>query len=159
MKDRLPPFSALRAFEAVARHGSFKSAAIDLNVTPSAISHQIKRLEEDLNCQLMRRSRDGVQLTPQGARYAAIIGRSIERIAEASADLRWDSGSCLTLQTYSTFASRWLIGRLPALEKQSSGRPLRLVTSQADVDLVHEPIDACVYIGAATRPDLDYTFL
>ncbi|WP_158272115.1 LysR substrate-binding domain-containing protein [Marinicauda salina] len=159
MKRNLPPFAALRAFEAVVRLQSFKDAAHELNVTPSAISHQLRRLEDEVGCRLMRRDRNGVELTPQGQRYASIVTRAMERIAEATSELRWEVGACLTLQAYSTFTIRWLLGRLPDYESATGQPPVRLVTSQLDVDLASEPVDACIFIGHPTRSDVDYTYL
>ena len=112
MQRRLPPLASLRAFEAVVRLRSFKAAAAELNVSSSAISHQIRRLETELNCRLMQRNRTGVTLTAQGERYAFGVTRGMERLLEATEELLSDTGQCLTLQTYSTFAIRWLVPRL-----------------------------------------------
>jgi len=159
MKHRLPPFAALCAFEAVTRLSSFKDAAAELNVSPSAISHQIKRLETELGTKLMQRGRSGVELTPQGERYAATANAALERIAAATDKLREDAGECLTLQSYSTFTLRWLLQRLPSYREDSGRQPVRIVTSQDDIDLSTEPVDACVMIGNPTDPALTHTYL
>tara|TARA_R110000868_G_scaffold13892_1_gene64571 strand:- start:5207 stop:6136 length:930 start_codon:yes stop_codon:yes gene_type:complete len=159
MNLRLPSFAALRAFEAVVRLESFKEAAAELNVSPSAISHQIKRLEVEVNCKLMRRDRGGIELTPQGESYASTARRALETIAEATEDLRSDAGARLTLQCYSTFTIRWLLSRLSDYTEQTGEPPIRLVTAQRDADLASEPIDACVFIGHPTDPTISYTYL
>lgn len=159
MNLRLPSFAALRAFEAVVRLESFKEAAAELNVSPSAISHQIKRLEVEVNCKLMRRDRGGIELTPQGESYASTARRALERIAEATEELRSDAGARLTLQCYSTFTIRWLLARLPDYTAKTGEPPVRLVTAQRDVDLASEPIDACVFIGHPTDSTISYTYL
>ncbi|WP_430431218.1 LysR substrate-binding domain-containing protein [Oceanicaulis sp.] len=156
MQRRLPPLASLRAFEAVVRLRSFKAAAAELNVSPSAISHQIRRLENELNCRLMQRDRNGVVLTAQGERYAFGVMRGIERIQEATEDLLSDTGNCLTLQTYSTFAIRWLVPRLAKYGRATGQKPIRLVTSQSDVDFNVDAVDACIMIGHPQDPQVAY---
>lgn len=156
MQRRLPPLASLRAFEAVVRLRSFKAAAAELNVSPSAISHQIRRLESELNCRLMQRDRTGVVLTAQGERYAFGVTRGIERILEATEDLLSDRGNCLTLQTYSTFAIRWLVPRLAKYSRTTGQKPIRLVTSQSDVDFNVDAVDACIMIGHPKNPQVAY---
>jgi LysR family glycine cleavage system transcriptional activator len=156
MQRRLPPLASLRAFEAVVRLRSFKAAAAELNVSPSAISHQIRRLEKELNCRLMQRDRNGVVLTAQGERYAFGVMRGIERIQEATEELLSDTGNCLTLQTYSTFAIRWLVPRLSKYSRATGQKPIRLVTSQSDVDFSVDAVDACIMIGHPQDPQVAY---
>jgi len=159
MRKTLPPFAALKAFEAVVRLSSFKHAAAELNVSPSAVSHQIKRLEDELNCKLMHRDRNGIELTPAGERYAAATSRAFQRIAAATEELLSDAGECLTLQSYSTFAIRWLLPRLAAYENETGQKPIRLVTSQKDADFSSDPVDACIMIGHPTNSKVSYTRL
>jgi LysR family glycine cleavage system transcriptional activator len=90
MKRTLPPFSAVRAFEAAARHLKFKDAADELNVTQSAISHQVKALEDFLGMELFHRTSNGVTLTPAGEDYCANLTSIL------------DSLSCLSFPTSSS---------------------------------------------------------
>lgn len=84
----LPPLNALRAFEAAARHLSFKQAAHELHVTPGAVSQQVRQLEERLGVQLFERLTRQVILTPAGEAYLAPVRKAFHRIAEATAELR-----------------------------------------------------------------------
>ncbi|MEA5417225.1 LysR substrate-binding domain-containing protein [Synechococcus sp. BA-132 BA5] len=156
VRQKFPPFAALRAFEAVVRLSSFKAAATELNVSPSAISHQIRSLEDALSCRLMKRDRNGVELTAHGERYAFAVLRGMERIAEATQELLSDAGECLTLQTYSTFAIRWLLPRLAGYEAATGQKPIRLVTSQRDVEFGVDAVDACIMIGHPGDPQSAY---
>ena len=156
MQRRLPPLASLRAFEAVVRLRSFKAAAAELNVSSSAISHQIRRLETELNCRLMQRNRTGVTLTAQGERYAFGVTRGMERLLEATEELLSDTGQCLTLQTYSTFAIRWLVPRLASYSRAPGQKPIRLVTSQSNVDFSTDAVDACIMIGHPQDPQVAY---
>ncbi len=81
---RLPPLNALRAFEAAARHASLRRAAAELQVTPGAVSQQIRKLEDDLGLKLFRRSAGGLGLTEAGSGYLGPVRRGLEAIAEAT---------------------------------------------------------------------------
>ena len=88
MSYRLPPLNSLRAFEAAARHLSFKNAALELSVTPTAVSHQIKLLEEFLNLALFRRLPRALELTPQGEAMLAKVREGLECFAAAVENAR-----------------------------------------------------------------------
>jgi len=88
----LPPLNALRAFEAAARHLSFKQAAHELHVTAGAVSQQVRLLEERLGVQLFERLTRQVILTPAGEAYLTPIRKAFGRIAEATAELAEDRG-------------------------------------------------------------------
>ena len=157
--QHLPSLTSLRTFEAVARLKSFKLASGELNVTPSAVSHQIRQLEEKLGCRLSRRGRSGFELTSEGRRLAETVRRSFRRISETVEQLRDESSSRIILQVYSTFAVRWLLPRMASFEAAHPELEVRLITSQADVNLSESTSDACVMIGAPTRKEVDYTLL
>jgi LysR family glycine cleavage system transcriptional activator len=110
---RLPPLNALRAFESAARHLSFASAARELHVTPAAISHQVKGLEEHLGQRLFRRLKRGLELTRAGQVLQPGLSEGFGRLAAAIGELRLDSeeGS-LAVSVPSSFATRWLAPRL-----------------------------------------------
>ena len=157
---RIPSLTALRAFEAVVRMKNFKAAAMELNVTPSAISHQIKQLEDDLGCSLMSRGRGGFELTQEGLELSNTVRRSFLRIFETAERLRSKGRQRIVLQVYSTFAVRWLFPRLSKFEEQFPDIELSVVTGQEDIDLTVSTMDACVYIGAEDQnKQVDCTYL
>ena len=115
MVSRLPSVNSLRAFVAAARHSSFKKAAVELNVTPAAISHQVKALEEELGMQLFRRFANGLELTPLGQSFLPGLAAGFEQLAVAVRDLRRaDRGadSRLDVAVAPSFAAKWLLPRL-----------------------------------------------
>lgn len=110
---RLPAMSALVAFEAAARHDSFTLAARELNVTPAAISHQVKALELDLNCPLFQRHHRGVSLTESGAYLLLALQRGFETMAEATDQLRHRALSAsVTIGVTTAVSSLWLTPKL-----------------------------------------------
>lgn len=109
-----PNLKALRIFAFAARHGSFQSAAEELNITHGAVSQRIKRLESDLGVRLFERHARGVVLTPQGASYVPSVEQALSIIATATTDLRRASDA-LTFHLGPSFASKWLMPRLETL--------------------------------------------
>jgi LysR family glycine cleavage system transcriptional activator len=110
---RLPPLNALRAFEAAARHLSFALAAKELHVTPAAISHQIKGLEDYLGQQLFRRRKRGLELTRAGEVLLPNLTAGFERMGEAVEALRQlEAEGTLAVSAATSFATRWLAPRL-----------------------------------------------
>jgi len=156
----MPSLNSLRTFESAARHGSFKLAAGELFVTHSAVSHQVKQLEQALGVELFLRKPRSVELTRAGRYYYPLLRDAFDRIAEAT-DLVLNSQlqSTLTVQVYSTFAIRWLIPRLTLLNQTNPELQPRLVTSQTDVDFEQDDVDACVMIGQASNAHLRYDYL
>jgi LysR family glycine cleavage system transcriptional activator len=152
-RPRLPTLSALRAFEAAARHLSFREAGDELCVTHSAVSHQVKALERELGGPLFWRKGRRVELTEAGEALFPVLRDAFGRIGATAARLRERSAvGDLTLQVYVTVASRWLLGRLHRFEAARPDLLLRLSTSHrswdfdaenADVGLIHRepPLD------------------
>ena len=160
MRKRLPPLNALRTFEAAARHGSFKHAADELCVSHSAVSHQIKQLERHLGVELFIRKARSVELSKRGRAYYPVLRGAFDRIAEGTERIFTpDLPGILTVQSYSTFAIRWLIPRLPSFRERHPEICVRLHTSQWDVDFEHEDVDVCILIGDESRAGLRYEFL
>jgi LysR family transcriptional regulator, glycine cleavage system transcriptional activator len=156
----MPPLTALRSFEAAARHGSFRDAAEELCVSHSAISHQIKLLENTLDVELFTRKSRAVELTKLGKTYYPVLRDAFDKIAEGTELLLApQSPGVLTIQLYSTFAIRWLIPRLTKFYAAHPNIQVRLNTSQADVDFEHEDVDMCVMLGARSSVDLHYDYL
>jgi len=155
----LPSLSSLRAFEAAARHLSFRSAAQELAVTDSAISHQIRELERSLGTALFRRHGRRVELTPEGALYFPILRDAFERMAEGAALVRRARSSGeLTLQVYVTVAVRWLLPRLYRFHEEHPDILLRITTSYRGWEFDAEYADAgFVYRKAPLEPACHYT--
>jgi LysR family glycine cleavage system transcriptional activator len=156
-RPRLPALSALRAFEAAARHLSFREAGDELCVTHSAISHHVKELERELGGPLFWRKGRRVELTEAGATLFPVLRDAFARIGETTARLRQRSGGGeLTLQVYVTVASRWLLARLHRFEAANPGLLLRLSTSHRSWDFDAENVD----VGLIYRePPLDPALL
>ncbi len=113
MSQRLPPLNALKAFEAAARHLSVKKAAVELNVTPAAVSHQIRTLEEYLNVQLFHRFNRALELTDAARACLPKLREGFDCLAQAVDRLRaHTSGGMLTVSAAPSFAARWLMPRL-----------------------------------------------
>ncbi|MDP6692596.1 MAG: LysR substrate-binding domain-containing protein [Alphaproteobacteria bacterium] len=126
----LPTMSALKAFEAAGRHGSFLDAAAELNLTPGAISRQIRNLEEFLGKKLFERRHKQVHLTALGRDYLAEIKGPLGRLADASQRIReLDQNSTISICAYPTIAIRWLIPRWGALYDRNPNVDIRLTTS------------------------------
>ena len=160
MRTRLPSLNALRFFESAARLGSFKTAARELYVSRSAVSHQVKNLEQQLGVKLFLRRASVVELTRVGRAYYPILRDAFDRISEGTEMVVAPEGrNIITIQIYSTFAIRWLIPRMPQLQQLHPEIMVRLHTSQSDVDFDHDDVDMCVMIGAPNRADLQCDFL
>ncbi len=113
MTQRLPSLNALKAFEAAARHLSVKKAAVELNVTPAAVSHQIRSLEEYLDIQLFHRYNRSLELTDSARACLPKLREGFDCLAQAVERLRTHtSGGMLTVSAAPSFAARWLMPRL-----------------------------------------------
>lgn len=159
-RRRLPPLNALRAFEAAARLGSFKDAALELSVSQSAISHQVRGLESWLGVELFERRTRAVVLTPAARLYYPVLREAFDRILEGTeALLAPRAPDVLTVHVYATFTIRWLFRRLPAFQRLHPGLQLRLATSQDDVDFARDDLDAGILVGQPVDPDVHYDYL
>ena len=154
MTARLPSLNGLRAFEAAARHLSFTQAAAELNVTQTAISHQIKRLEEELGIRLFVRQNRALALTPEAKDYlpaSAPLQRS--RLATDRL-LRRDDDHVLTVSTLASLAAKWLLPRLSAFQEAHPGIDVRITTSTTLVDFKSGDVDAAIRYGRGQWPGL-----
>ncbi|OMH30075.1 transcriptional regulator GcvA [Motiliproteus sp. MSK22-1] len=157
---RLPPLNALRSFEAAARHGSFNQAAEELFVTPSAISHQIKSLEEFLDLKLFQRNKRRVDLTAAGEKYLPSIQNALDEIDSATRRLVANPNSgAITLSVAPAFLTRWLMPRLTHFQEQYPDVELRLSASMGSVDFGHTDIDMAVQFGTGNWRGVDADFL
>jgi LysR family transcriptional regulator, glycine cleavage system transcriptional activator len=132
----LPPLAQLRAFEAAARHLSFKAAADELAVTPTAISHQIKLLESYCGRSLFRRRPPPLALTEAGARLFPVIREGLDSFADAlSAVHELPLQRSLKVSTTNAFASRWLVPRLPLWREVHPGISLEIIGTDRVLNL------------------------
>ncbi len=160
MNRKLPPLNALRSFEAAARLGSFKKAAAELNVTQSAISHQIKHLESILESELFLRQTRTISLTKNGKKLFPFVEKALDLLVEGTQEIgRAEYDKILILQSYSTFSVRWLLPRLDRFRRQHPELQVRLITSQWDPDFSEQDIDLAIMIGAPTTNSLRYDYL
>jgi LysR family transcriptional regulator, glycine cleavage system transcriptional activator len=155
---KLPPLSSLRAFEAAARHLSFQQAAAELAVTPTAISHQIRLLEEVCGQQLFRRRPRPLQLTPAGERLFPVLRNGLDAFAVAVASVSTGiEQRPLRVTTTNAFASRWLVPRLPRWREAHVKIPLEVIGTDAVLDL--RAGDAEVAIRYARNMPIEFTAL
>ncbi len=156
----LPSLPLLAAFEAAARTGSVTAAAQELALTQSAVSRQIRALEEQLGVTLFHRERQTIRLTPGGEAYAREIRDALAKISAASLKLRANpSGGTLTLAVLPTFGSRWLTPRLPGFLAACPGVTVNLVTRSDPFDFRHEAVDAAIHFGLPDWPGADMVHL
>ena len=149
MTRRYIPLKSLRAFEAAARHLSFTHAAIELNVTHSAVSQQVKLLEEQLNCPLFLRIPRGLALTPEGETLLPVLNESFDRIAQL---LDYFAGrkvqEKLKIGVVGTFATGFLLPRLSAFYQKFPHIELQISTNNNRVDVAAEGLDYAIRFGS-----------
>ena len=170
MAQRLPPLNALKAFEAAARHLSVKKAAVELNVTPAAVSHQIRTLEEYLDVQLFHRYNRALELTDAARACLPKLREGFDCLAQAVERLRTHtSGGMLTVSVAPSFASRWLMPRLhrfiaahQEIDVRVSARMRRVsvdgkddVAERATIDTWLDDSDVAILYGHGHYPELD----
>ncbi len=159
-KTPLPPFAALRAFHAAATQARFRDAAAHLGVTESAISHQIRRLEDFLHTALFERAASGVRLTAAGRRYLAEIDPALRQIQAATASLLRPSGrQVVRLTLPPSLAATWLIPKLGAFERDHPDVELQLVPTTRVLDLRRDQVELAVRHGRGDWPGLATAFL
>lgn len=160
MSRWIPSLTALRAFEAAARQGSFVRAADELNITPAAISQQVRLLEEQLGVLLFARRARSVSLTTVGACYARELGVALDRIAVASERVRTaDRSGTLTISTTPSFALKWLLPRLADFQTAHPELDVRLSTSNTLADFSTQDIDIAIRYGRGRWPGLSSSLL
>jgi LysR family transcriptional regulator, glycine cleavage system transcriptional activator len=151
---KLPPLIELRAFDAAARHLSFKRAAVELGVTPTAISHQIRLLERYCGRPLFRRRLRPLSLTEAGIRLFPVISEGLEAFATAIAAVKRDSDKQpLRVTTTNAFASRWLVPRLPRWRKARHDTPLDVIGTDGVLDLHAGDADVAIRYAHASPTD------
>lgn len=147
MHNRIP-LKAIQTFEAAARLSSFALAAEELFVTPSAVSHQIKLLEDQFGVRLFHRVHRAVELTDAGRRYAEEISAAFSRIEMATRELgRTEKSDILTVHSTPSFAAQWLMPRLARFSAKYPDIDVRLNASAEVADLITEGVDIDIRYG------------
>lgn len=156
MLRRFPPLSALRAFEAAARHGSFKQAAQELAVTPTAVSHQIKALEEYTGLALFERRTRKVMLTDAGAQLYPVLRDGFDAFANVLERLtRRSTRAQITISATVAFTARRLVPRVAAFRSLYPQIDLNLQASDDVMDLATSGVDIAIRYGAGPYPGFD----
>jgi len=160
MTARLPSLNGLRAFEAAARHLSFTQAASELNVTQTAISHQIKRLEEELGVRLFVRQNRSLTLTQQAQDFLPGIRAAFNDLRLATDRLlRKGDDNVLTISTLASLAAKWLLPRLSAFQEAHPEIDVRITTSTGLVEFKNGDVDAAIRYGRGHWPGLRAAWL
>ena len=155
MTRRLPPLNSLRAFEAAARHLSFKAAAEELNVTPAAISQQVRALEEQCGRPLFRRLTRALELTEAGSAAAPLLGEGFDRLAEGSEAMRSTEPSrVITVSTAPSFGAKWLLPRLERFRAAHPDYDVRVDATDTPARFSGDGVDVALRYGAGQYPGL-----
>ena len=155
MTRRIAPLNALRAFEAAARHLSFTKAAEELHVTPAAISHQIKALEEYCGAPLFRRMTRALLLTDRGQAVLPALREGFDMLAAASQQMSrpWDD-RVLTVSAAPSIAAKWLVTRLEQFRIKEPEIDVRLDTTDRLTDFGRDGVDMVIRYGGGKYPGL-----
>ena len=155
MKRRLPSLNGLRAFEAAARHQSFTRAADELSVTQTAISHQIKRLEEQLGQRLFIRRNRRLLLTEAAQELLPAVRTAFDGLNAAVEQLsRSDRSGSLTVSTVISFTTKWLVPRLAGFQAAYPEIDVRITASADLVDFNRDDVDMAIRYGHGDWPGL-----
>ncbi len=144
----LPPLNPLKAFEVASRHLSFTQAAAELGVSQGAVSRQVKVLEDYLGTPLFVREANEIRLAPGAAQYAKTLTDAFRTVTQAT-DILADVGGqvVITLETYQTFMTRWLVPRLPDFYRNHPRHELRIITGNAHTRNSDLQVDCSVRYG------------
>jgi DNA-binding transcriptional LysR family regulator len=151
----IPPLSALQAFEAVARRRSFALAATELHLTPSAVSHQVAKLEGLLGLRLFERSARGVELTPAGQNYLQRVASALGAINSATEDLKHGVQDTLYVHCSPSFATLWLMPRIARFTKRFPSTSLVLSASHVHSVFQLGLVDIDIRYGIPNWPNLE----
>jgi len=152
--SKLPPLSAIRAFEAAARHESFTKAAAELGMTQAAVSYQVKLLEDRVGAPLFLRQARRVVLSEAGRRLAPPVAEAFQRLHGAFAAMRETAEGVLAVTAVHTFATNWLVPRMGAFQVAHPDIAVRLDVSSRNVDFGREDFDVGIRGGGGGWPGL-----
>jgi LysR family glycine cleavage system transcriptional activator len=155
MPASLPPLNGLLVFEAAARHLSFTRAAAELNVTQTAVSHQIRRLEEQLGLRLFVRRNRALELTREAREYLPAVRAAFQDLRVATQRLlHGKRDDVLTVSTIVSVAAKWLVPRLAAFQETHPEIEVRIATGTRLVDFRREEVDVAIRYGRGHWPGL-----
>lgn len=148
MARRMPPFAALRAFEGAARLGNLRLSGEELSLSVSAVSHQIKSLEEFLGTALFHRDKNKLQLTAPGKDYLLELTRALDLIASATARIEQERHSnSVSINLFSSLAAMWLLPRLASFRKLEPDVDVRVITANEPIDFRSGLLDMAIRYG------------
>jgi len=151
----LPPLTGLRAFEAAARHLSFKKAAEELHVTPAAISQQVRGLEDYVGRALFRRLTRALALTEAGAAAQPLLREGFDRLAEAAEAMRAEPQSgILTVSVAPSFGAKWLVPRLDRFRERHPEFDVRIDATDALTNFAGDGVDLALRYGRGVYRNL-----
>ncbi|MFK0276129.1 LysR substrate-binding domain-containing protein [Ensifer sp. NPDC090286] len=160
LRKKLPPLTALTAFEAAARLSSFTRAAMELGVTQAAISRQIHVLEDDFGFPLFRRLHRKIELTEKGRLLSAAAGDAFNLIADTVADLRSEGADDeLAISATISFSHFWLLPRIAAFSRAHPEIKLRIITQDTRTSIEASDVDLAIRYGTGTWADGQAEFL
>jgi LysR family glycine cleavage system transcriptional activator len=151
-RPNLPPLTAVRAFEAAARHQSFTRAAAELGMTQAAVSYQVKLLEDRVGTALFHRLPRRVELTEAGRRLAPSVADAFQNLHLAFAALRETDDAVLKITAVHTFATNWLVPRLGGFQARHPDIAVRIELSGRTVDFAREDFDLGIRGGRGAWP-------
>lgn len=155
MARRLPPLNGLRAFEASARYLSFTKAAEELNVTPAAVSQQVKALEEYFGVQLFKRLTRALMLTDSGQLVLPVLQEGFDKLSEADRILRnRRDDRILTVSVAPSFGAKWLVPRLEAFRRKHPDYEIRIDATDTPADFRRDNVDIALRYGLGEYPGL-----
>ncbi len=155
MSRRLPPLNALRAFEAAGRRASMSAAADELAVTPAAVSHQIKTLEDYFGIALFHRAVRSIRLTDRGAALLPYLSEGLDLWAEGCRKLQaLDDNAPLVISSAPVFAGKWLVRRLTDFNSHYPDITVRLDGNLSIADFTTDGVDAAIRFGTGPYPGL-----
>lgn len=160
MSRSLPPLNALRAFEAAARHLSFTKAADELNVTPAAVSHQIKALEDLLGLALFHRLTRALRLTTAGQAALPMLSEGFDMLLKGADQMRaYCDDGLLTVSVSPSFGSIWLVPRLDRFRRRHPDIEIRIDGTDRLVDVARGDSDVAVRYGPGGYKGVQVDFL
>lgn len=160
MVRKLPSLKSLRVFESVARNNSFRKAADELCVTHSAVSHQIKLLEDELGLYLFQRNGRSISLTEDGEELYPTVNQSFAQITDVIERIKAKNATrTLTVQTYVTFGTTWLIPKLRHFQRLHPDIRVRISISFVDVDFDKDDADVGIITSEPSWSHWHYDYL
>jgi LysR family glycine cleavage system transcriptional activator len=154
MHEELPPIAFLRAFSRAAETLSFKDAAAELHLSPSAVSRQIQSLEARLGVALFRRLNPGLEITDVGRRYLETVNRVLGELRRAQEGFAVRPSGPLRVSALESFTESWLIPHLADFERAHPGIELQIEATLRYADFERDPVDVAIRFGVGPWADL-----